>query len=402
MARRTVRDPIDDRLRDPALRRLWASAHRYATSRRRGDQWGSVTITDVSEPERAALERRIHRPSRGRSVTVDLAGLDAWLRATYETTLLTVVESVVGPVANRYEKRVADEASRERFVAAVAAHPADDEAISGWAEANAGRLHRSDFEHVKAALDVVADVRRRAGQVRCLDVVAGQVLADSHALDPETAAGQHLTSILAACSGTAPPATSAETRTLFARFGLEPDQVSSHVLCANVPGVPGPAAVPRRVTLAELADPDMGIATASTPVWVVENPTVLQTLARLGGESCPTLISVEGQPHVAAQQLLVRLAESGGLVRYHSDLGAGGVAITNLVLRLHPSIQPWRMSTADYLEALSRTGGRGPAIRGTVPEATWDAELASVMNETRVEVEEQQVLDLLASDIIQS
>lgn len=392
-------DPVDDRLRDPGLARLWEAAHRYATSWRRNDAWGSVTIANVTETERAALGRRIHRPSRGRSVTVDLAALDTWLADTYQTSLLALVETVIGPVANSHDRRTAIDESRQRFLSAVSAHPAADSAVTAWAESHVGRLHRQDFESIEAALDVVADLRSRPGQIRCLDVVAGQVLADSHALDPDTTTGQLLTSILAACDNTPPPTGSSETRALLARSGIAADEVSSHVLCVNIPGVPGTAGVPRRLTLAELADEDIGQATPSMTTWTVENPTVLQTLARLQGTACPPLLSVDGQPHVAAQELLVRLAESGASVRYHSDLGAGGVAITNLVLRLHSRIEPWRMSTADYLDALERTGGRGPSIKGTVPEASWDKRLAPVMNKMGVEIEEQQVLDLLAQDL---
>jgi hypothetical protein len=60
------------------------------------------------------------------------------------------------------------------------------------------------------------------------------------------------------------------------------------------------------------------------------------------------------------------------------------------------------MRTHDHAEALSRLrrdGTESPPLRGVVPAATWDPDLAPAISASGVEIEEEAILDLLLPDL---
>jgi len=113
------------------------------------------------------------------------------------------------------------------------------------------------------------------------------------------------------------------------------------------------------------------------------------------------MVCVEGRPSLAAVVLLRSLVVGGASLTYHGDFGAGGIAIANdLIGRMGAT--PWRMSAKDHGYALARAGRGGAALRplrGAVPDACWDRDLAPAIRCCGVEVEEELVLDLLLQDI---
>lgn len=131
-----------------------------------------------------------------------------------------------------------------------------------------------------------------------------------------------------------------------------------------------------------------------TLVSVCENPSVLAA-AGTGA----TMICVEGRPRLAATLLLQALAAGGACLRYHGDFGAGGISIANGIIG-DLGAEPWRMSVGDYRAALAGTAtGRLRPLRGAVPEACWDPQLAAVVRAAGVEIEEELVLDVLLRDL---
>src|SRR2546429_7545698 len=89
-------------------------------------------------------------------------------------------------------------------------------------------------------------------------------------------------------------------------------------------------------------------------VSVCENPSVIAAAAqRLGPRSLP-LICTAGQPASAAQLLLDLLCRTGCRLRYHGDLDPPGIAIANMLMQRF-AVDPWRMSAADYVSAVSTT-----------------------------------------------
>jgi uncharacterized protein (TIGR02679 family) len=140
--------------------------------------------------------------------------------------------------------------------------------------------------------------------------------------------------------------------------------------------------------------------TPGTVVWTCENPSVVAAAA---GTTAAAVICLEGRPSLAAVLLLQGLIEGGARVRYHGDFGAGGISIANGVIG-GMGAAPWRFRAEDHRQAMSRatlTATELRPLRGTVPDACWDPELAPAIRQAGVEVEEEFVIDLLLSDIEQ-
>jgi len=130
-------------------------------------------------------------------------------------------------------------------------------------------------------------------------------------------------------------------------------------------------------------------------VSVCENPSVIAAAAqRLGPRSLP-LICTAGQPASAAQLLLDLLCRTGCRLRYHGDLDPPGIAIANMLMQRF-AVDPWRMSAADYVSAVSTAG---PSLRGCALDAIWDDQLSSQMHSRGKAVLEESVLGLLIGDL---
>jgi uncharacterized protein (TIGR02679 family) len=136
-------------------------------------------------------------------------------------------------------------------------------------------------------------------------------------------------------------------------------------------------------------------------VLVCENPAVLEAAsARLGAATAP-LVCVSGMPGRAVTELLASLKAGGARLRYHGDFGAGGIAIANLIVRRHNAAL-WRMSSIDHrvaVERLTVLDRRPPRLRGRVPQASWDSDLAEAILAYGREISEEHVIDDLVDDL---
>jgi uncharacterized protein (TIGR02679 family) len=127
-------------------------------------------------------------------------------------------------------------------------------------------------------------------------------------------------------------------------------------------------------------------------VFVCENPSVVEAAAReIPGGGAP-LVCVGGQPSLAADLLLRRLAPAG--LRYHGDFDWGGIRIAN---RIHDrsGFEPWRYRSADY----EASDGPASPLTGTPVDAAWDPGLRHALERRGVRVEEEQHLDVLLADL---
>lgn len=390
-----------DVLGDPRLRPLWEAAHRRLESvGAAGDLTGTaVHLRGLTPDQRAAVDQLLGTRSRGATVRVTLDRLDRRLRDRTGRSLGSVVEDLVGPGRDRPAERAALDASWDRLThhPAVTRHPE----LEGWLTTTRWRTAPDD---VAAALDVLAHLPQavRVGRTR----LAGRVLHDAHALDPDQPAGRIVLSALAHRAGL-PVASlrAADRRRLWAGMGVLSDETSSTVLTLGLRPLPsGPlteaagrwadAAVPLPVPLAAVQAEAWRVA-PGTLVSVCENPSVLAAAAGTGA----AMICVEGRPRLAATLLLQALAAGGARLRYHGDFGAGGISIANAIIG-DLGAEPWRMGTDDYQAALARTAaGRLRPLRGAVPEACWDPQLATAVRAAGVEVEEEMVLDVLLADL---
>lgn len=389
-----------DVLADARLGPLWVAAHgRLETVGATGPLAGAaVHLRDLTPDQRAAVDQLLGVRSRGATVRVPLDRLDRRLRERTGRPLRSVVDDLVGPLRDRPAERAALDSTWER----LRTHPAvlGDPALEAWL---ATTRWRTAPEEVLAALEVLAQLPQspRVGRT----YLAGQILHDAHALDPDRPAGRLALSALAHRSGErAAGLRAADRRRLWAQAGVLSDEISSTVLTLGLRPVPvGPlteaaarwadAGIPLPVPLAAVQAETWRLP-PGTLVSVCENPSVLGA-AGAGA----TMVCVEGRPRLAATLLLGALTAGGAHLRYHGDFGAGGISIANGVIG-DLGAEPWRMGVGDYRAALAGTDpARLRPLRGTVPEACWDPELASVVRAAGVEVEEELVLELLLGDL---
>jgi uncharacterized protein (TIGR02679 family) len=395
---------------DPRLSRLWVAAHRRLERTGGRTEGASVRIDRPSDDERAALDRLLGRRSRGRDVTVRLDDVDAVLRRV-DTTLLDTVCSKVGEVRDLPAVRARAEAAEEALWSSLYSHLALQRhpALSGWFEnlRASGHWRRLDDPglRLRQALDVVGHLPHRPPVTR--KRLAADVLGHAHALDDAAPVGRLVTRALARLASGEAAAGASGRRALWAGMGVLIDDTSSTVLTTGLrPVAAGPvteaaarwadAGVPLVVALAAV-EAEWWQMAPGTRLWVCENPEVLAAAGDLG----VPLICVEGWPSRAAEGLMASLQRGGARLAYHGDFGSGGVAIANAVIG-GLGAEPWRMSHRDHAAALEHAGAVGvdlPPLRGSVPEAVWDPDLAPAITACGVEIEEELVLELLLNDL---
>ena len=400
----------------PELRRLWAAAHRRLEQSGGRLDGVRAVVAEPSADERQAVDRLLGVRSRGRSLRVPLAGLDALLRERLGTSLTDVVVASCGALRDRPAERSALTDADRRLWAAAERHSATGRhpELAGWFDRMrvTGRLRRVDdpWRRLRESLDVLEHLPtpERIGRAS----LAATVLGDSHALDDSAPTGRLVVSSLAHLAGVDVGSLGAgERRRLWAAQGVSLDETSSTVLTLGLhPVAAGPltdaadrwadAGVPLPVPLAAVSAERWRVG-EGTQVSVCENATVVEAAAAWFGAACPPMVCVEGNPSLAARQLLSSLADGEARLRYHGDFGTGGLAIGNVVIG-ELGAEPWRFDTAAHAEALATARAAGRSCRplaGRVPPARWDAALAPAIERSGVEVEEEQVLSDLLADL---
>jgi uncharacterized protein (TIGR02679 family) len=396
------------------LRPLWSAAHRRLEETGGRVAGVAVYLRDLSDDQRAAVDRLLGVRSRGKTVRVELEKVDALMQERVGAGLAVVVSELVGPLRDRPGERAAVSASESGLWAELGGHPAFGRppGLEAWIVRLRGsgawrRLPspRSTLLDALAVLDHLPQAARRGRSN-----LAVRVLGDAHALDDNSPVGRLVLSALGSLDGIALPLRAADRRRLWADQGVVSDETSSTVLTVGLsPLAAGPltsacagwasAGVPLPIPLAAVQSERWRVP-AGTLVWVCENPSVLAAAAGTGA----TVVCVEGRPSVAANLLLAALVEGGALLRYHGDFGAGGISIANAIIG-GIGAEPWRFRAADHAFALDRARSSGTALRplrGAVPDAVWDAELAPAIRAGGVEVEEEFVVDLLLADLASS
>lgn len=261
---------------------------------------------------------------------------------------------------------------------------------------------------VLAAAGVLTTGAHRAPQWELAEL-AGRCVGDAHGLDDGRLTATVVLRAAAAACGVPVPETAAARRDLWARIGVIPDLLSGTVLVWGLrpPGDDPWSRMMRdradlglvtHLTLHELNGAAGGVPLADTDVSVFscENPQVVQAAARMGAVS--PLICLAGNPSSAGWITLRRLVEAGAAVRYHGDFDWPGIAIAGRVLAA--GVAPWRMSVADYLQALEELPrDAAPELTGTPVVTPWEPGLAAVMQSRNVAVHEEATLPLLLAGL---
>lgn len=393
------------------LQPLWRAAHRRLEATGGSLVGAALHLRDLDDDQRAAIDRLLGVRSRGQTVRVEMVRLDALLQERVGQSLAQVVSDIVGPLRDRPGERAASSEAEQAMWNQLLARPAlaRHPGLAGWlAKLQATGSWRRLDEPAPVLADALSVLDRLPQTVRRgRGNLAARVLLDAHALDDTEPVGRLVLSALAFLDGSCGPLRAAERRRLWADQGVISDETSSTVLTLGLrPFAEGPlteaalrwasAAVALPLPLAAVQLECWRVA-PGTRVWVCENPSVLAAAA--GSDA--TVVCVEGRPSVAANLLLESLAAGDAVLCYHGDFGGGGLSIANdMIGRL--GAEPWRFKTEDHAVALERARSAGTGLRplrGSVPDAVWDPDLAPAIRACGGEIEEELVLDLLMADL---
>lgn len=363
---------------------------------------GAVTLSTTDPEVRAAVAALVGRPiGAGASTSVRLDEVERIVRETGAAPdLLTAVTLLRGPVSVVADEEAAARARWERATAPLDRYASEHPDVAFLPEL-AGRL-RAGGRSPTAAGGLVRDL------IRVLDGLParGQTLAafsacqldSAHALDR----GPLRSLVEAVLDEYAARHEEPVDLDRWEMVGIAPDPAASTVLVHALRfdrSVPVGRALdehrgPHLVTMGMLAD---GAVAVADEVFVCENPAVVAAAADRHGPASGPLVCVRGQPSAAAQRLLLQLARSGAVLRYHGDFDWGGIRIANRVMGATRA-RPWRFGTAD-LRAVDLPGA---PLAGTRVEARWDPDLAAAIEARGTRLEEEQVLETLLADLAPS
>ncbi|MGH3718736.1 MAG: TIGR02679 family protein [Pseudonocardiaceae bacterium] len=391
----------------PELAALWVEVRRRFEAAGDGEV-RTVRLSGLDPAQRAALADLLGWARLpGEQATVALARVDEAVRRGCGLGVRELLVRLHGPLRDRPAERAAIVTQRAELWAELESHPlvVALPALRGWVDAmRRGGLIGGGVtacrEHLHAALAVLAELPA-AGEP--LPVLAERVLGDPHALDENTRLSGTVLRALAALHDEESPFDACGRRDLWATHGVTGDELSTTVLVAGFTPLghgalsgtltawaqTGQAAV---VTLAQLrtTPPLRGV----TPVHVVENPSILAMAVRRFGAACPPLVCTAGWPNTAAVLLLRGLRAAGAALHYHGDLDGAGLRIAAYLISRTGAL-PWRMSTTDYLAAVT---DHGPAP-GRLTDVPWDPHLAAALAEHGVAVPEERVAPILLDDL---
>jgi uncharacterized protein (TIGR02679 family) len=380
---------------------LWRAAHDRLSSGRPVTRLRAGPLDRREQAAVADLLGLSRMP--GEYVTVSLTTLDQILTESVGADTRAVVGCFLGPVGDRARDREQAAAERAALWGWLDGHPAlaRQPALVPWAQEvrSAGLIHGSvprTREEVGRALQVLGELPASGVP---LPLLADRVLGDPHGLDDGTRCAGLVQRALAAIYDVDVPENAQQKRALWERAGVADDELSAVVLTAGLRPA-GDDVVSRILRLCTEAGQAAALTlgqlrASSSPagrpaglperVWVFENPSVLAMALARFGRRCPPIVVTSGWPNSAVILLLQMLAEAGTRLSYHGDFDGEGLRIAAAVAA-RTGAEPWHMSSADYLAAVSQ----GPPA-GRVSEAPWDADLAGHLRRLGITVAEERV-----------
>ena len=211
-----------------------------------------------------------------------------------------------------------------------------------------------------ALAQVLDRLNRRDGRSGVsLAVLAAETFGDAHALDQSTPLGRataRMVGVLGAWRAGAgssdlesPDVGSTEGwRAAWWSVGVVCDRVSSTVLVLNLPLVGSPALMTRPGCWASPSGSLHGYSPAASrprralgPVFVCENPSVVETAADRLGAGCRPLVCTFGRPSLAAVTVLRALHSAGVEIRLSADDDRGGELVRAAVRTACPNALDW-------------------------------------------------------------
>lgn len=411
-----------DWLRSPELQPLWTAVHNRLLRNGRTVR-GRLTLGCLTDEQRDTLGQLLGH-ALPPDPPVDLVALDRLLRRSAAGTgLIEVVEAIVEPIPDRRLAASTEAARRDLLreharAAVAAAGLADTEWSPQWLD----RLCRGGLLGRQSSADVrrlITEAATTLGLILGSDArlwsraeLAERVTGSAHGLDDDMLLTRLvLRGIALAVTGKAePPAGAAERRELWETVGVAGDTVATTALTYGLrpQGAHWRAALLRsrsvhhaetHLTLREIRQL-RPIRLAPQTVYICENPRVLEAAA--DARMSAALVCTLGNPTTVTLALLDALADVDGVrLTYHGDFDWPGIAIANRVMR-RCGARPWRLTAADYRNAVAAAGERGTPLQplpGTAVTTDWDPQLATAMKREGVAVHEEGVIDVLLTDL---
>jgi uncharacterized protein (TIGR02679 family) len=389
-----------------------------------GQAYDGFRISQITTEEHAVLASLIGRSPRfSGSLRIDLREVDALLaRSGIAASLRDALEQLDGPITNLAAAR---SLMLTRWTEVVDGR--EDPGLTRFLRSPVaiGLLKRLSGGNPDSAADlcrrVEAVLRRLPASGLTRSQLAAEVLGDAHALDDSRPVATLVLAVWrqvvaptredAGCM----PGDSREqdviqlespeetTRDIWSRAGVLVNELARPALFLNLPtagpesraDVPGE---PGYVSLRELLRSPPAWAAAGRAVYVCENANLLAIAADRLGQHCAPMICTDGMPSAAPLRLLNQLAQVGARLRYHGDFDWPGLRIGNYIMREYGA-RPWRFGAVDYLAAVKATPRPGHPLKGVEAVASWDAELAPIMKEYHVAIDEEGIADSLLQDL---
>ncbi len=404
----------------PELVRL---VDRLQTRFERGNDSPALTLANPDQAEHKAIASLLGRPiGRGRSIRINIADLEEIIqRAELAPDLRSAVERLRGPLKNLASEKATTQQTWQAVFETVETE-AKQPGIKTWLDklrqdGLLKRLSKGDPDKATSLLhQALSVIRQLPGQGQTLSTLAAHTLGDAHALD----IGRPVATLVKRALKQADPIASSESldktsnsnqeeseRELWASTGiLVGGAITSTVLILNLP-VAGDSFTdniihqatqhgqPLWLTLRQLVRDSSQWQVADQTIYICENPAVVAAAADQLGAGCAPLICTYGQPRAALNHLLSQLHKAGARLVYHGDFDWPGISIANTIMHRFGA-KPWHFDRAAYRHAAT-TGKM--ELTGKLINAEWDPGLSLAMEDKKIAIPEERVLDLLLESL---
>lgn len=377
-----------------------------------GDAGDGFRLDQILPAEREALASLMgRRPSLAGSIRVDVAAIDAALRAAgIADSLRMALELLDGPIVDQAALRAAEQARLAALVGTI--RHLGLKSLLGTAAGRGlvKRLSRRDEAYGARLCDEAdAVLGRLPAQGIPRAQMAAETLGDAHALDTGRPVATLVLAVLRRWDNLlkAEPSDmdgrNETVRDIWARVGVLVNELARPALFLNLPlsrnshalaepGQPGYA------SLRLLLRTPPAWSVKGRDVFICENANLLAIAADRLGARCAPLVCTDGMPAAAQRTLLNQLAHSGARLFYHGDFDWPGIGIGNFVIQTYGA-RPWRFTAADYKAAISSAANPGFGLSGPPIPACWDALLSEAMILRKLAIAEEGLAATLLVDL---
>lgn len=404
------------------LRGLWARA-REALESPRPPATFRLELPD--EATRQAVGDLYGRPLWGQGTRISLSKLDEALRqrSRFGLSLAEVLEILHDkPISQRESPSAARDERKATVLGTLSAALAENGlANAPWARPwsqwvyQYGRIADDDLARLSGRAcqvlsRLVLDPARAPEHWASRADLASRFGGGAHELDNGMPLSRLVLRAAVLAHGKNPPSQERERRELWELCGVTLDAVSATLLCWALP-ITGDddwsdsvrrrtnAGLPTHVTHLDLLAAPLQLVEPGSGIAICENPRILEAAVRAGIRH--PLLCISGHPSTVASEFLRALVASGAILHYHGDFDWAGVSIARSISQQHGA-HLWRMSAADYREALQLASADRidlPALAGERTETPWDPELSELMATAGRAIEEETVLPVLLDDL---